>query len=471
MYARTAPSQEEFAAALREVVSSGTIPLDELTAVIPRADRLEEAGASSSVLIRTDLDVPVKDGRVVDESRLAAAKPVIEYCLGRGWTTVLFGHIGRTADSSLRPVCRALQEVLGREVRFVQDWVDEEANGPTSELRATLEEGSRPTVVVLENARKYWFERALWKAGSEDLEALTPRLYQLATRLRDVTAPIEINESIAASNLDFSSSVLPLVMRLTAMGPFMHRELVEQMPAVLKADFVIFSGLKLDKLDDLERMLSRRNLDRVFVGGALAMPLLKARARLSGVELSAGRAERDPDFKGYVSSERTAQAERIVKTCERLGIRLSLPRDFVLDDGRVAADIPPHRLQMDIGPGTIADFASLVSRYIEDSRKGRAAGVVFYNGVFGKFEEERFSNGTKAAIALLGKMTTAGLRTYVGGGEGRLALLRYGSVSDVTHAFTAGGTVLKSLSDRPIGYLKAMYLQNVAARSAQSRNT
>lgn len=464
MDARRATSQQEFAAALRRVVSpEETIPLNELTAVIPRADELALDDASPFVLIRTDLDVPVKNDQVVDETRLVVAKPVIEHFLDRGRTAVLFGHIGRTPDASLRPVCVAIEEVLGMEVRFVEDWVDEEANGPSSELRAALEVGSGPSLVVLENARKYWFERALWTADPDELEALVPRLFQLAMRLRDVLSPIEVNESIAASNLDFSSSVLPLVMSQTGMGFFMHREFKEQMPEVLNTDFVVFSGLKMDKLDDLERMLDRRNLRTVFVGGALAMPLLKARASLSGTEFSAGRAERDPDFKGYVSPERIEQGKRIVQTCERLDVGLFLPVDFVLDDGAVGTDIPSDRLQMDVGPETVKHFTSLVTRYVEEARQGRAAGVVFYNGVFGKFEEERFSNGTKAAVHLLGQMTAAGLRTYVGGGEGRLALLRHGSVSDVTHAFTAGGTVLKCLSDRPIGYMKAMYHQNVAA--------
>jgi 3-phosphoglycerate kinase len=85
---------------------------------------------------------------------------------------------------------------------------------------------------------------------------------------------------------------------------------------------------------------------------------------------------------------------------------------------------------------------------------------MFYNGVFGKFEDERFENGTKSFIELLKIMTDAGIKTYVGGGEGRLALLKYGSLKDVTHAFTCGGTILKSLTNRNLAFLKAMYLQN-----------
>src|SRR5258708_19633941 len=85
---------------------------------------------------------------------------------------------------------------------------------------------------------------------------------------------------------------------------------------------------------------------------------------------------------------------------------------------------------------------------------------MYLNGVLGKFEEPQFEKGTRDFVGHLRHMTESGIHTYVGGGEGRLALLKYGVLSDVTHAFTAGGTILKSLSDKRIQYLKAMYLQS-----------
>ncbi|MCH7878320.1 MAG: phosphoglycerate kinase [candidate division Zixibacteria bacterium] len=86
--------------------------------------------------------------------------------------------------------------------------------------------------------------------------------------------------------------------------------------------------------------------------------------------------------------------------------------------------------------------------------------ALFYNGVFGKFEDERFAAGTRSFIAALKRATDSGVRTYVGGGEGRMALLKYGKLEDVTHAFTAGGTILKSLGAKHIAYVKANYLQS-----------
>jgi phosphoglycerate kinase len=145
-------------------------------------------------------------------------------------------------------------------------------------------------------------------------------------------------------------------------------------------------------------------------------------------------------------------------------VELVLPVDFVLDNGEIAKEIPHDRVQFDVGPETRELFLKKVSEYIYKSKQSSEPFTMFYNGVFGKFEDSRYEVGTREFISHLRTMTQAGISTYVGGGEGRLALLKYGSISDVTHAFTAGGTILKSLSDRHIPFLKAMYLQNKATK-------
>lgn len=313
---------------------------------------------------------------------------------------------------------------------------------------------------MLENARRYSVERVLWSATTEDVERLSEPLYGLARDVREKVSDTEINESIAASNTDVSSSVIPLAMEQTGLGFFIDREMKEHVPEVRRADFVVFSGLKMNKLDDLEQMIAKRPLRRILVAGALSMPLKKAQARLGGSSFSLGRAESDPGYKGFVEPKRFTQGERIVRLCGERRIDLVLPVDFVLDNGEVAAQVPEGCSQMDVGPETVKRYASEVEDYLRESETGDTSAVMFYNGVFGKFEDPRFETGTREFIARLGEMTRRGVKTYVGGGEGRLALLKYGSVTDVTHAFTSGGTILKCLADRQIGYLKAMYQQN-----------
>ncbi|MEW5925633.1 MAG: phosphoglycerate kinase, partial [Candidatus Zixiibacteriota bacterium] len=194
--------------------------------------------------------------------------------------------------------------------------------------------------------------------------------------------------------------------------------------------------------------------------GSLAMALKKASAQLDGGDFSIGRAESDSSIKAFIDMKRVKQAKRIVKLCHSMHVDLVLPSDFILETGEVAETIPQDKLQMDIGPKSQKAIAGKIREYIRQYSSLDTKSVVFYNGVFGKFEDDRFAEGTKSFIPLLKEMTKAGILTYVGGGEGRLALVKYGSLEDVTHAFTCGGTILKSLTDYHISYLKAMYIQN-----------
>jgi phosphoglycerate kinase len=128
--------------------------------------------------------------------------------------------------------------------------------------------------------------------------------------------------------------------------------------------------------------------------------------------------------------------------------------DFILQDGRASETIGPNDQQLDVGPQTSELFEEKAGEFIARHQGGRAA--AFYNGVFGKFEEPRFAEGTKRFIAQLKRLKDAGIEVYVGGGEGGEALSRYGREDDVTHVFTAGGTVLNALGSEPVPYLVAL---------------
>jgi phosphoglycerate kinase len=136
------------------------------------------------------------------------------------------------------------------------------------------------------------------------------------------------------------------------------------------------------------------------------------------------------------------------------GIEFVLPVDFVLQDGRVSTTIGPSDQQFDVGPATSELFARKVERFIAE-HQGRKA-VAFYNGVFGMFEDPRFAGGTQRFVGQLKRLKDAGVEVYVGGGEGGTALEKYGRPEDVTHTFTAGGTVLNALGSEPVPYLVAL---------------
>jgi phosphoglycerate kinase len=220
----------------------------------------------------------------------------------------------------------------------------------------------------------------------------------------------------------------------------------------------VFSGIKIDKLDDLEGMIARGTIRTIVSAGSLAMALTKADALLSGREFCLGVTE-DPahqDKPYYIPPERIEQAKRMVNDARKHGIELVLPVDFKLGDERVVETLAKGDQQFDIGPKTTALFDRKIGEFIEANRGQRAA--VFHNGVFGMFEDARYEAGTKAFIAQLKRMKDAGLAVYVGGGEGGTALEKYGQPDWVTHCFTAGGTVLNALGAEPVPYLVALQM-------------
>jgi phosphoglycerate kinase len=439
------------------------LPLEQLLEAIPTLDSLPPHLNIESVLVRTDLDMAVDQGRVVELSRLYSSLPTVRYCQSRGWKPILFGHLGRDRKNSMLPVANAFSEALNEEVTFVADWIDEDNDSVLESAVDTIRNAPKGSVVILENTRKYAVEQQLWKE-SNCTATECERLDRLATSLASRFSSVEINEAIAASNLDFSSIVAPLRMEFTAMGFFISSELKQHITAARQAQVVVISGLKPNKLDDLEEMLKRGMIKKVFVAGSLAMSLIKARSLELGEAISIGRAETDSSYKGYVEPERIDQARRILRNAISSGIEISLPLDFVLEDGSIVSEVPPGRVQLDVGPVTRQDYAQKLIHWAGETT-GESK-TLFFNGVFGMFEDPMFSKGSEEIIQVLMQLTAMGVKTFVGGGEGRAALLMYGSEDQVTHAFTAGGTILKSLSNRHIGYLKAMYLQNSLKTSA-----
>ncbi len=461
-------TEAEFTRKLSLVLSRGSgldaLSLDKILDATPSVDELDSLPQGTPVLLRLDLDVPIHEGAITDDSRLVSALETLSYCRGRGWKTVVFGHLGRDGKTSLEPVRQAIGRLLGTSVLFFEHWV-EHAEGNlrvVSEVAQALHESTPGTILLLENTRKYDFERALWGKTPPLDPKVVRRLFTLARDVRHKLCRVEINEAIAASNHDFSSTVLPLLMDTNGVGFFLAQEFRTHVRAARTADLIVFSGLKANKLDDLECIIDRGAVRIVISAGSIAMALRKAEALVSGTDFSLGQAETDASLKSYIGKARIDQGIRIVRKCREKDIRLVLPIDFVLDNGKTSSVIPQDAVQLDVGPRSRDLFSEVAHNYAAATSRGEMAGVLYYNGVFGRFEDDRFAQGTKAFIQLLGRLTKAGVRTYVGGGEGRLALSRYGSINDVTHAFTCGGTILKSLTNHHIGFLKAMYAASAA---------
>ncbi len=441
--------------------SATRLSLDDYLRAIPRLDSLNDVPSGTPVLVRGDLDA--KPGATVGEGdvRLRSMVETLAHGRRRGWKQIIFGHVGRKPEGSLAAVGKRLSELLACDVPLVTDWLDEGSLTIPKAVTRTIADAAPGSLRLLENTRRYAIERVLWKATPADAEGLAGRLAQLANVCADQLASVYVNEALSAGSLDSSTTIVPAAMERVALGRYVAGEFDGPMRRCLATRLVVFSGLKSDKLDDLEAMIGRGAIGWVLTAGSLAMALKKAAAQLEGIEFHMGVAE-DPahqDKPYFITPDRIDQARRMLRQGREKNIRFVLPCDFVLEDGRAAESIGPGHQQFDVGPKTSALFERQIGEFIDETRGGAGQpAVAFHNGVFGMFEDPRFEEGTRRFVAQLKRMTDAGVEVYVGGGEGGTALDRYGEPNWVTHCFTAGGTVLNALGANPVPYLQALRL-------------
>jgi phosphoglycerate kinase len=441
--------------------------LAEYLRMIPRLRALDDVPSGTPVLVRGDVDA--KPGAKIGEGdiRLRSMTETLSYGQKHGWKQVIFGHRGRKPEESLKKVAARIGELMHCDVPLVDDWLDEPTLTIRDRAAETIRQARPGSILVLENTRRYEIERVLWKAQAGDLPKLAEPLARFVGQVADKVASVYVNEALSAGSLDTSTIVVPAAMRRVALGAYVASEFEGPMLRCLDTELVIFSGLKADKLDDLEAMIGRGKVQMVFAAGSLAMALKRAAADLEGKSFSLGIAQ-DPahaDQPYFIPEKRVEQARRMLSEGKQKGIEFVLPVDFVLADGRSSETIGPGEQQLDIGPRTSELFERKVGEFI-DKHRGRPA-AAFHNGVFGKFEEPQFAEGTKRFMGQLKRLKQAGVEVFVGGGEGGAALEQYGSEDDVTHVFTAGGTVLNALGSEPVPYLVALSM--AAAREKNSK--
>lgn len=427
---------------------------------IPRLDSLANVPAGAPVLVRGDVDA--KPGAALGEGdiRLRSMADTLNYGIQRGWKQIIFGHIGREPEKSLNKVAKRLGEILKIDVPLVSDWLSESSLTIPSEVADRIKTAPAGSVLMLENTRRYNIERVLWKAKPADAANLAEPLAKFANECAAKIARVYVNEALSAGSLDTSTTMVPLAMDRVALGRYVASEFDGPMMRCLKAQLVVFSGLKIDKLDDLDAMIARGTIRWVFAAGSLAMALRKASGELDGKNVCIGVAE-DPahaDKPYYIPRERVEQGKRMIADGRQKGIQFVLPIDSVIEDGSAVDELKPNQQQFDIGPKSQKLFADKISDFLSRELTARRSEplVAFHNGVFGMFEDPRFEAGTKNFIPQLKRMKDAGVEVYIGGGEGGLALEKYGQPDWVTHTFTAGGTVLNALGREPVPYLVAL---------------
>jgi phosphoglycerate kinase len=373
------------------------------------------------VLVRVDLNVPMVDGKVSDDTRIRAVAPTIKEIADKGGKAILLAHFGRPKDGpeakySLKQVVPAVAAVIGKSIGFVPDCIGPEAAAAVDSMR----DGD---VLVLENTRFH-------KGEEKNDPAFTAELAKLGD--------IYVNDAFSAAHRAHASTeglahLLPAYAGRAMQGELDALESAlgsPQHPVV-----AVVGGAKVSsKIDVLVNLVDK--VDAVVIGGGMANTFLLARGVAIGKSLA------EPD---YIET-----ANKITAAAAKSGCALVLPVDAVVarefkagaTATTVAIDkVPADQMILDVGPKSVEAINAWIDR----------AATLVWNGPLGAFEIPPFDTATVAAARHAAERTKAGkLRSVAGGGETVSALHQAGAADGFSFISTAGGAFLEWLEGKPL---------------------
>jgi phosphoglycerate kinase len=389
--------------------------------------------AGKRVIVRCDLNVPLKDGVITDDGRVRASLPTLNALIHQGARVVVCSHLGRPdgapdAKYSLGPVAQRLSELLGKPVAFALDTVGESAHDAV----AALEDGD---VAVIENLR---FNPGETSKDDAERGAFAQQLAELGDVL--VSDGFGVVHRKQASVYDLAE-ILPSAAGLLIAAELDVLDRLTENPE--RPYTVVLGGSKVsDKLGVISHLLPR--VDRLLVGGGMLFTFLAAQGHKVGASL--------------LEADQLDTVKQYIKTAEESGVEIVLPTDVVVaskfgaDAEHVVTaadaieDTPfgASGLGLDIGPDTAARFAEVI----------RSSRTVFWNGPMGVFELAPFAAGTKAVAQALTEVD--GL-SVVGGGDSAAAVRQLGFQDDqFGHISTGGGASLEFLEGKKLPGLEVL---------------
>ena len=377
--------------------------------------------AGKRVLVRVDFNVPVKDGKVTDDSRIVAAVPTLRALLEQGARVILMSHLGRPKGGpepkySMLPVVARLSELLGRPVAFAPDCVGAEVE----RMAAALKDGE---VLLLENLRFHPEEEKNDPAFAKQLAKL---------------GEIYVNDAFGTAHRAHASTEgVAHLLHPAVAGLLMQKEL-DFLGRALdepKRPFVaVLGGAKISgKIDVITALLGK--VDRLVIGGAMMFTFLRAQGKPTGRSL--------------VEEDRIDMARQVLADAAKRNVELVLPIDCIAStapDGTAASHavalsaLGADEMGVDIGPESVKLFIDKLA----DAR------TVLWNGPMGIFEVPAFAAGTLGVAHALAKTAEAGATVVVGGGDSVAAVQQSGLAASFTHLSTGGGASLEFLEGKAL---------------------
>jgi phosphoglycerate kinase len=383
---------------------SGAAPVGGVSTRVIRMQDVDLNGRR--VLIREDLNVPVKDGVVTSDARIRAALPTIQAALAAGGRVIVMSHLGRPEEGhpsdefTMAPVAKRLGELLGREVPLITDWLD----------GVTVEPGN---LVLVENVR-------FNKGEKKDNDELARRMAALCD--------VYVMDAFGTSHrAEASTHGVGKYAPIACAGPLLVNELVALDSALHSPKrplVAIVAGSKVStKLTVLESLLEK--VDLLIVGGGIANTFLLAQGEAIGKSLA------EPDMIDI--------ARRLLARSAEKGVQIPLPTDVVVAkafSAQAEADVKSvdavadDELILDIGPDSAERLAQLLA----------TAGTILWNGPVGVFEFDQFGEGTRAIANAIAASSAFSL---AGGGDTLAAIEKYGVEAGISYISTGGGAFLE----------------------------